>query len=94
MELAFDVGREEAHHVMFRFNKFWGGLSISVDGRPMVRTLRMFSVNTTKTYRFSVGVAEVHQVQIDKIRAAVFAGFRRQQVNAYVDGVLVAEGAA
>lgn len=59
----------------------------------MVRDLRVFSVRTTKTYRFPVGKDEVHQVQIDKIRPLALAGVRRQQVKAYVDGVLVAEGA-
>lgn len=51
-------------------------------------------MKTTKTYCFSVGEDEVHQVQIDKVRPVALAGFRRQQVNAYVDGELVAEGAA
>ncbi len=40
---------------MFRFNKFWGNLAITVDGRPVVRDCRMFSVKLTKTYRFTVG---------------------------------------
>ena len=92
MELVFDVGQLETHRVVFRFNKFWGGLSIRVDDHPVVRDLRMFSVKTIKTYRFSIGEDEVHQVQIDKIRPVALAGFRQQQVKAYVDGVLAAEG--
>ena len=40
MVLAFMVGQRERHRVVFRFDKFWGNLSITVDGRPVVRDFR------------------------------------------------------
>lgn len=88
LELAFHVGQREQHRVVFRFNKFWGNLSITVDGDPVVRDLRMFSVKLMKTYRFSVGAAEVHDVRIEKDRKLLLAGGRAQPVRAYVDDEL------
>jgi hypothetical protein len=94
MRLELDVGQHERHHVVFSFNKVWGNLAITVDGSPVVRELRMFSLSLTRTYRFTVGVDEAHQVRIEKDRALLLAGVRRQPVRAYVDDVLAAEGAA
>lgn len=94
LRLAFTVGRSEEHAVVFTFDKFWGTLSVTVDGRSVVRDLRTLSVSLTKTYAFDVGLDEVHHVRIDKHRAAALAGFRPQPVRAYVDDALVAEGVA
>lgn len=94
MQLRFEVGRDERHVVVFRFNKFWGNLSITVDDAIVVRDFRLVSVKLTKSYTFTVGVHERHAVRIDKTRAVAFAGLRPQPVNAYVDGILVAEGTA
>ncbi|WP_197680488.1 hypothetical protein [Microlunatus sagamiharensis] len=92
--LAFPVGSAETHEVVFSFDKFWGNLSVTVDGVPAVRDLRTVSVSLTKTYCFSVGVHERHEVRIEKDRALLLAGARRQPVRAYVDGVLAAETVA
>ena len=92
--LEFQVGTAEKHHVVFSFNKFWGNLAITVDGVPSVRDLRTVSVNLTKTYNLTVGVREVHEVRIEKDRALLLAGARRQPLRAYVDEVLTAEAVA
>jgi hypothetical protein len=94
MRLAFEVGHQEKHSVVFTFDKFWGGLSVKVDGVPVVRDLRMFSVDLTKSYRFTVGTSEIHDVHIEKDRSRFLAGARAQPVRAYVDDLLVAEGVA
>ena len=94
VRLAFQVGTAEKHDVVFSFNKFWGNLAITVDGVPAVRDLRTFSVNLTKAYHLTVGVREVHEVRIEKDRALLLAGARRQPVRAYVDEVLTAEAVA
>ncbi|HEX4057742.1 MAG TPA: hypothetical protein VHX87_05440 [Galbitalea sp.] len=88
--LSFDVGNHEKHRVEMRFDQMWGSLSISVDGQPVKRDLRMFSVSLVKTYELTVGQDEKHDIRIDKTRALWFAGFRPQVVRAYVDGQLVA----
>lgn len=94
MELGFDVGNAEKHHVMFRFNKFWGTVDLDVDDEPVIRDMRVFSVSRTRKYSVSVGTAERHQIRIEKDRYLVFAGARPQPVRAYVDDILVAEGVA
>ena len=94
MKFSFDVGVHERHQVAFSFDKFWGGLSITVDGEPVRRELRVMSVDLVKRYQFTVGVDERHNVLIEKERKLLFAGFRPQQCRAYVDGQLVAEHTA
>jgi len=94
VQLIFEVGQHELHQVVFRFDKFWGTLSVTVDGRPVKRDLRMFSVTLTKTYHFKVGDREVHDVRIEKDRELVLAGARPQPIRAYVDNVIVAEAVA
>ena len=94
MQMTFVVGVTEKHTVSFSFDKFWGGLTITVDGNSIVNTTQMISLNLVASWQFPVGVTEVHHVQIDKHREVMFAGFRPQPVYAYVDGVLVAQGVA
>jgi hypothetical protein len=94
MRLRFEVGGQERHEVVFSFDKFWGKLTITVDGVLVVGTVRIVSVSLVKTYEFDVGTAERHRVRIDKERKLLFAGLRPQLVRAYVDGQLVAEGVA
>ncbi len=94
MKLVFDVGDVERHQVTFSFNKFWGVLSIKVDGVAVVRQLRMYSLSLEKCDEFVVGEREKHAVRIVKRRPYALAGFRPQPVSAYVDGQLVAEGVA
>ncbi|MFG1929005.1 hypothetical protein [Cryptosporangium sp. NPDC048952] len=92
--MAFEVGEGERHQVTFSFNKFWGGLSISVDGVSVVRTIRVGSIGLIKHWDFVVGQQEQHQVGIEKHREQLFAGFRPQPVYAFVDGQLVAQAVA
>ena len=94
MELGFDVGSAEKHRVVFRFSKFWGTVNLDVDDEPVVREIRIFSINLTKKYVVSVGTVERHEIRIEKDRSVVFAGARRQPVRAYVDNILVAEAVA
>lgn len=88
--MTFPVGHQEQHTVAFSFDKFWGRLSITVDGNSVVDTLQMFSLSNVKVWEFQVGMMERHHVRIEKHRATLFAGFRPQPIYAYVDGVLVA----
>lgn len=92
--MTFDVGVEEQHRVVFSFNKFWGGLSITVDGVDIVRTVRFGSIELVKRYDFVVGLRERHHVRLEKHRQVLLAGFRPQPVYAFVDGQLVAQAVA
>lgn len=94
VQMSFEVGVSERHGVVFSFNKFWGGLSIAVDGVNVVRTVRFGSVTLVKSWDFVVGVQERHLVHIEKHREVLFPGFRPQPVYAYVDGLPVAQAVA
>ena len=92
--MSFEVGVSERHAVVFSFDKFWGRLSITVDGVDVVNTVRLASFDLVKSWDFVVGVQEQHVVHVEKHRKALLAGFRPQPVYAYVDGVLVAQAVA
>ena len=92
--MSFEVGVSERHTVVFSFDKFWGGLSITVDGVNVVKTVQFVSVDLVQSWDFVVGVQERHVVHVEKHRKALLAGFRPQPVYAYVDGVLVAQAVA
>ena len=91
MRMSFDVGVEERHQVQVSFNKFWGAVSIKVDGRSVVRTIRMGSIDLVKHWDFVVGTNERHNVRVEKHRERILGAFRPQPFRAYVDGQLVAE---
>jgi hypothetical protein len=94
VELVFQVGRGEPHQVKFKYSKFLGFMSITVDYRKIHKTIYRSSMELVKTYDFTVGVDEQHHVRIEHRRKLMFAGFRPQDIYAYVDGRLVAQGVA
>ena len=87
--IEFQVGTSEVHRVAFTYDKFWGSIKIYVDGQPVIQKTEVFSLSLTKTWDFQVGVMERHDVRIMKTRKLMFAGFRGQLVQAFVDGQLV-----
>jgi hypothetical protein len=91
MNFEFEVGDAERHRVHFSYDQFWGTVRIDVDGRRVIRDLRLFSFSTTKRYRFTVGEQERHQVLIEKTRPWMAAGFRKQSCRVFVDGRAVGE---
>lgn len=84
--LAFTVGDRERHQVVCTWDQFTGRLRITVDGREVVSTLRMFSIRTSAHYDFTVGGEQRHEVRITKERPVALAAFRPQPITAYVDG--------
>ena len=91
LEFELEVGEAERHRVRFFFDQFWGPVRISVDGRLVIRGFRMFSLRTTKLYRFTVGDRERHEVVIELVRPRIWAGFRRQRCRVFVDRLSVGE---
>lgn len=89
MQFSFMVGVAEQHQVDFSFDQFIGNLEIRVDGQPVVKDFRMFSLSLTKRYEFTVGVSEQHQVVIEKRRKLFLAGLRPMQYRISIDGRLV-----
>ena len=89
MQFEFNVGQQEQHKVQFSFDQFSGDLKIVVDGNPVVKDLRMFSLSLVKRYEFSVGQQEPHKVAIEKQRKLLLAGLRKQKYRVFVDGQLM-----
>jgi hypothetical protein len=89
MEFDFDVGTAELHRVHFRYDQTGGRVVISVDGLPVVDEVRLVSLTTKKSYRFTVGVQEQHQVHIQKARKVLLAGARPQTAKVWIDGRLI-----
>ncbi|MFN2578424.1 MAG: hypothetical protein ABR607_12120 [Pyrinomonadaceae bacterium] len=89
MQFSFIVGARERHQVDFSFDQFAGNLEIRIDGQPVVKDFRMFSVFLTKRYEFSVGAQEQHHITIEKKRKLFLAGFRPQKYRIFIDGQLV-----
>ena len=92
--MSFEVGVSERHGVVFSYDKFWGGLSIAVDGVNVVKTVQIASLGLVKRWDFVVGRQEQHLVHIELHRQRLFGGFRPQPVYAYVDGQPVAQAVA
>jgi hypothetical protein len=89
MQFSFRVGKNEQHQVDFSFDQMIGNLEIRVDGQPVVKDFRMFSLRLTKRYQFTVGNDERHDVIIEKKRKLFLAGLRPQQYRIFIDGELV-----
>ncbi len=62
----------------FVFNQTWGPVRIWVDDNLVVKRFEMFSLATVRTYAFSVGAGEQHQVEIVKTRQRWGGGVRKQ----------------
>lgn len=91
MDFEFAVGRDERHSVRYVFDKVWGRATISVDGREVQRHRHLFSLQSVRRYRLTVGDRERHDVVIEKRREMVAAGVRTQRCHVFVDGHVVGE---
>ena len=89
MQFSFKVGNHEQHQIDFSFDQFIGNLEIRVDGQPVIKDFRMFSLSLTKRYEFTVGSEEQHHIVIEKKRKLLLAGARPQQYRIFIDGKLV-----
>ena len=89
MQFSFMVGVSEKHRVDFSFDQFIGNLEIRVDGQPVVKDFRMFSLTLTKRYEFAVGNEERHQILIEKKRKLFLAGLRPMTYSIFIDGQLM-----
>jgi hypothetical protein len=92
-DFTFDVGLEEKHRVAFHWGQLFGHVSITVDDVQVVEKNKPFSLFSprTRTFEFSVGQTEVHDVVIEKTRKRVLGGARKQHCRALVDGAVVGE---
>jgi hypothetical protein len=88
-DFSFTVGQSEQHEVRYRRSNWSGRMRIAVDGKIEVKKLEMLGFPLAKEYQLRTGTIEVHDVTIVKTRPLILAGFRKQPVQAFVDGNLV-----
>lgn len=88
MVFSFEVGDTELHKVLYDFNQGLGTLYIDVDGVRIISDFRLFSLSLTKEYSFKVGLAEVHEIRIEKQRKLILGGNRPYRLRIFIDGEL------
>jgi hypothetical protein len=91
MKFTVEIGDEEKHNISYNFNKFWGNVSIKVNGEKIKKDFRLYSLELSKVYEFNVGIKEVHAIKIEKIRPLILAGFRSNTYRIFVDDKLFKE---
>lgn len=92
MKFSFNIGDKEHHKVDFNFSQMWGKLSVLVDGKEILSTLREFkSPFSTKDapITFDIGINEKHKVSIQRTMSPIFAGFFPMKYEVYVDDKLI-----
>ena len=87
LRFSFPVGETERHTVDFSFAQFWGYLTISVDGKAVIREWRVLPPRRlTREYRFTVGDEERHDVVVVKDQKRFYGGFRPHTFRVFIDG--------
>jgi hypothetical protein len=90
VEFEVTVGRHERHVVRYRRNNWWGWVQVDVDGRRVLRKWVILGLRLQRSYPLTVGTVERHHVNIVRTRPLLFPWLRRQPVEVFVDGELVA----
>jgi hypothetical protein len=96
MKFTLEVGDKEKSKIEFSRNCWTGVMKAIVDGRKLMlqspfSLFTYISFTSRRSYKFSVGNAEKHEVMIEKERPLLFAGFRPQTYRVFVDGQMVHE---
>ena len=91
MKFTVEIGSQEKQVIGYSFNKFWGNVTITVNGKKIKSDFRMFSASLSSIYEFQVGFRERHTIKIEKVRPLVMAGFRSNSYKVYVDDILFEE---
>jgi hypothetical protein len=89
-DFSLTVGHYERHRVRYRRSNWSGRVRVDVDGAPVVRKWVLLGFPLEKTYHFTVGTTERHNVDVVKTRPLFLAWLRPQPVDVYVDGFPVA----
>jgi len=91
VDVSFDVGSAERHHVSFHWDAKWGTAIVQVDGQVALRERHLLGIRKFRRYELSVGEAEQHSVVIEKRKplAALDGSWRHQSFVILVDGFAV-----
>ena len=90
VNLDVPVGETEKHMVNYFRNAWTGRVRITVDGFLVLNRIEWIVWKLQKRYEIPVGDSERHVVTFVKTRKKLVPGFRKQTVEALVDGIVVA----
>ena len=91
MEILIQLSGKEKSELIIKRNWFTGSFVYILNGqRHIIKSVldlsTHFSVRLKKQYEFEIGDIEVHKIKIEHTRPLIFAGFRPQQFDIFIDG--------
>jgi hypothetical protein len=86
----FEVGEREKHVVDLEWKQLWATFRITVDGTEVLEESHPFGLKNVRTYQATVGTAEVHTVVVEKTKALIYGGAKKQDFKIRLDGALLA----
>jgi hypothetical protein len=91
VNLSFEVGGTERHHVDFHWDAKWATATARVDGEVVLHERHPFGIRKIRRYQVSVGASEPHSVVFEKRKplAALGGAWRRQSFTVLVDGTVL-----
>jgi len=85
MRFALEIGETEKNRIEFQFNQLLGSTTITVNDKPVKKSVRLFSEPLQESHQVEVGTNERHTVFIQKQRKLLFG----QKYLVYVNQRLV-----
>ena len=91
LQFQFEVGETEKHIVEFLYNYSGGKVVIRVDGRIFISKVYIAWIKRERTFEFTIGNTEKHDIRINMIRSGFPAGARKFTVWAFADKKLMGQ---
>ena len=93
MEINIQLGQVEKIELIIRRNWFTGRFEYLENGnsnliKSSLNPTTHFNISLKKVYQFVVGNKETHRIKVEHIRPLLFAGFRPQKFNVYINDKL------
>jgi len=81
VKFAVEIGQFERHRLEYNFNQLLGSLLITVNNRPVRRSVRLVNEPLLEVFDFVVGQFERSAVRIEKERKPLFGHRNRLYVD-------------
>ena len=89
VHITFIVGDEELHEIEFVHSEAITDTRIFIDDEPFIQSDRFWHEPRVERFQFPVGVEEIHNVRIERIRSRLGALWNGTIFNISVDGSLL-----
>ena len=81
MKFSIEVGEGEKNRLEYNFNQFLGTLAITVNGKPIKKSVRLINEPIVEVHVLVVGQTELFEVRIEKERRHLLGQRNRVFVN-------------